>query len=141
MSPEQEREFAREDRERLASASNVYFIECAPGPIKIGFSVDPVGQRIDQLQPGNPWPLRLLFMQPGHLELEQALHERFKDYRMHGEWFRDHPFLLRFVLSEKAKAAKAAWPHRAKVIDDIVANAREALQIRPAIYALDFKIA
>lgn len=55
-------------------------------PVKIGISFDP-DKRLEELQVGSPVTLRLLWKTPGGREMEQALHERFRSYCKHGEWF------------------------------------------------------
>lgn len=65
----------------------VYVIQAhAESPIKIGLATD-VRHRMGELQTGNPYPLRLLYVFCGSFEAEQALHRRFAAFRMCGEWF------------------------------------------------------
>lgn len=65
----------------------VYFVQAGVGgPIKIGFSWDPV-ERMGQLQASNPHPLSLLAEIPGSYELEREYHVRFKDGHILREWF------------------------------------------------------
>jgi hypothetical protein len=66
----------------------IYFIQMGEdGPVKIGTGVDPV-QRMYNLQPGNPRALRLRYIVPGDYAVETALHRRFTDFRLLGEWCR-----------------------------------------------------
>lgn len=65
----------------------VYVIRGDPnGPIKVGFATD-VRARMNALQTGCAWELRLLYVFPGPQKLEWFLHQRLKGYRMKGEWF------------------------------------------------------
>lgn len=75
----------------------MYFIQRGEhGPIKIGVSTDVTG-RLRSLQVGFLDPLVLLGTLPGGADLEQALHDRFRDQRVEGEWFRPSPELLRLA--------------------------------------------
>lgn len=55
-------------------------------PVKIGVAKS-VETRIAELQIGSPLPLQLIWKTRGGRTLERALHERFAQYRIHGEWF------------------------------------------------------
>lgn len=65
----------------------------SPGYVKFGFS-GRIGDRLSQLKSGCPIPAKYFLVYPvGALErtarqLERALHRRFKDRRIRGEWFR-----------------------------------------------------
>jgi hypothetical protein len=72
----------------------VYFIEAVgAGRIKIGHARDPQA-RLRELQTGSAYTLRLMAMVPGGMALERALHRRFADLRLAGEWFHATPPLL-----------------------------------------------
>lgn len=62
----------------IGSASTSY--------VKIGWSIDPQG-RIPSLQTGHPGKLIVLWQAVGPQKLERALHKRFADHIVHGEWF------------------------------------------------------
>ncbi|MCP4336644.1 MAG: hypothetical protein GY679_02205 [Mycoplasma sp.] len=65
----------------------VYFIgNQEEGNVKIGFSTD-VNRRIKELQTSSPSKLKILKTFPGDISKERELHERFKEYRIKGEWF------------------------------------------------------
>lgn len=85
-------------RPREARPTKLYFIQAGlDGPIKIGRAVDP-RQRLAQLQTASPYELRLLAswdIEDGISEL--AVHARFEDAHLRGEWFEPVPELLRFV--------------------------------------------
>lgn len=79
----------------------VYFIG-APllGMVKIGVAKNPY-KRIDELQTGSPEILHMVGMYPLEgRECEKEFHERFAEYRAHGEWFRDEGELRRFLEKE-----------------------------------------
>lgn len=66
---------------------SVYFVQGVyGGPVKIGFASDPLG-RLRNLQVCSPVPLTLLATETGTIHLERKYHERFEEWRLHGEWF------------------------------------------------------
>lgn len=67
---------------------SVYFMTCREAnAVKIGHSIDPEG-RLPEIQLGCPLPLILEAVLPGGFEDECAMHRRFSDDRIHGEWFK-----------------------------------------------------
>lgn len=64
----------------------VYFIKAATR-VKIGVARDPT-RRMEDLQVGCPWPMRLIGVQCGDALLERQLHMKFQAHRLDGEWFR-----------------------------------------------------
>lgn len=74
----------------------VYFITDDNNHVKIGVcSGDPI-YRVKELQIGNPLKLRLYKKIESSycvssFDLERTLHEKFKDYRLEGEWFTFEP--------------------------------------------------
>lgn len=67
----------------------VYFVQAGDdGPVKIGLAKEPL-RRVSSLQTGSPVPLRLRHVVPGDHALERALHRRFAEARVAGEWFGD----------------------------------------------------
>jgi hypothetical protein len=56
--------------------------------IKIGWSSAPRGERLKTLQTGSPMKLIDYGELLGDRHLEAYLHDRFKAYRLEGEWFR-----------------------------------------------------
>lgn len=77
----------------------VYFIQQGSnGPIKIGRATNPV-QRLRNIQVANPWRCRLLGTVDGSKREEAAMHARFSDDRMDGEWFRPSPRLYRYIVT------------------------------------------
>lgn len=79
----------------------IYFVH-APDlkRIKIGFTVN-LKVRLNELQMGSPADLKLLVAVRGPLQVEFALLAAFHNYRIHGEWFRAAPCLMRFIESLK----------------------------------------
>lgn len=71
--------------------SFVYFIGCQNRSgelrVKIGFTRRHPEARLMDFQPGSPEELDVLAYIPGNLMLERALHENFKEQRLHNEWF------------------------------------------------------
>lgn len=81
------------------SDSLVYFIQQGEnGPIKIGYSADPL-KRLQTLSTASPYPLQLLTVVPGGKALEQDLHARFVSCQLEGEWFAPDNSLLEFIAS------------------------------------------
>lgn len=71
----------------------IYIAQPEPGgPVKIGYtSVNRPSEamrRIKALEPGCPWPLRLVCTVNGTRNDEANLHARFARFRTHREWFR-----------------------------------------------------
>ena len=64
----------------------IYFVE-GGDLVKIGMAED-VPARVARMQTGSPIQLRLLGSMPGDRDVERALHRRFRDLRVRGEWFR-----------------------------------------------------
>lgn len=78
----------------------IYFIRGLDGgPVKIGVANDPK-KRLADLQRTCPVELEIIGSRPGDTLVERELHERFADFRVHGEWFEPSPVIL-------AEAARA----------------------------------
>lgn len=77
----------------------VYFIAChETGRIKIGFTKgDPI-KRVRALQTGCSTELGLIAQHPGTPETERLLHERFKERRLHREWFQISDELRAYII-------------------------------------------
>src|SRR5262245_53465373 len=88
-------------------------------PVKIGQTAETVEDRIKELQPGNPYPLRELasFHSYSYRQIEQALHRRYKPYRMNNEWFNLPPDILAKLLEHCASMGKAweVWRTTGKI--------------------------
>lgn len=63
----------------------VYLIE-HENKYKIGFSRD-INKRMKSFNTSHAIPCKIIGIAPGDLPLEGALHNKFKDYRLNGEWF------------------------------------------------------
>ena len=79
---------------------SVYFIQAENGPIKIGMSDCPI-IRLKALKTGSPVPLKLIKQISCTTKksklLEKALHVKFKNCRLHGEWFHPTDELLKYI--------------------------------------------
>ena len=74
----------------------VYFIQAeSGGPIKIGKTTKSIRKRLGSLQTGNVSKLIVLATTGKHTE--EYLHERFKAWRISGEWFRPVVTLLQWI--------------------------------------------
>ena len=80
---------ARQEKLRRWRMGAVYFIRAANdrGPVKIGWSSQPIG-RLNDLQVSHGHELKILSVIEGTRVDEKALHERFAGFRQRGEWFR-----------------------------------------------------
>lgn len=69
---------------------HIYFMRPVgmAGPIKIGCSTC-VHERLESLAVWSPFPLEVIYTEPGGYKLEQKIHQAFADYHSHREWF--HP--------------------------------------------------
>lgn len=64
--------------------------------VKIGTSRSHLA-RIKDLQRLCPLPLQLIKLLPGHVETERVYHWYFSQNRIHGEWFRANPEMLKWI--------------------------------------------
>ncbi|MDV9201703.1 GIY-YIG nuclease family protein [Streptomyces sp. Wh19] len=79
-------------------------------PVKIGTASN-VAARLRDLQCGSPVRLHVMWQTRGGRDLELALHQRFSDYRVHGEWFdfgEDHPVAI--VATAAMELGHRAYP-------------------------------
>lgn len=72
----------------------VYFVGGDEGPIKIGFTQQPIKERLKSIQNGSPIKLRVLATMPGVRKKEAWYHRLYAAHRLHGEWFERHPDIL-----------------------------------------------
>lgn len=84
----------------LSGIELVYFVAAKGGPVKIGSTTN-IASRLVRLQTAVPKPLELLALIPGGALEEAALHERFKEHRLHGEWFRRTPELNALIRANR----------------------------------------
>jgi hypothetical protein len=94
MNPDREKLLRLIDEVKLVPAEGrgpfgwVYFIAChETGRIKIGFTKGDPMKRIAALQTGCSTELALIACHPGTPNTEKLLHEKFKNCRLHREWF------------------------------------------------------
>lgn len=74
----------------------MYFIQRGSGPIKIGYSMNPLA-RMDTLQTGSAERLQLLGVLPGGRAIEKSLQHAWQYVHQGGEWYGAHPMLLRYI--------------------------------------------
>ncbi|MHA2219168.1 MAG: GIY-YIG nuclease family protein [Candidatus Hodarchaeales archaeon] len=68
----------------------IYFVQAGKnGPIKIGYTNGDIKERLNQLQTGNPYQLRLWWLLDGDQSDEKEIQESWKNENIKGEWF--HP--------------------------------------------------
>lgn len=84
---------------KIVADKDVYFIECLEtGRIKIGIS-DSVSSRFEGLKTMSPTQLRILgVVRYAGRGFEKFLHEKYKEYRIHHEWFNDNQGLRSLIL-------------------------------------------
>lgn len=71
-----------------------YFIQAdVGGPVKIGWTVDPEN-RLDALQCGHPYTLKVRSLHLADRGLEGRLHKQFAAHRLRGEWFEPTPEMV-----------------------------------------------
>jgi len=81
----------------------VYFVQArGGGPIKIGWSTY-LEKRLQEMRAHSPLPLRVLLCVKGGLADEKILHQRFKEDRLHNEWFKPSERLLNYIRSLKRR--------------------------------------
>jgi hypothetical protein len=98
------------------------------GRVKIGRSAT-VAIRLAGIQRMSPVPLQIQWQTDGGSELEAALHRRFKDDRIHGEWF---DFGERDAVAEVAMAVEAI---RAAAVASELEERRRRERPEPRNYA------
>jgi hypothetical protein len=83
---------------QLTKKRYVYFLRPigADGRIKIGCSYKPAS-RLVSLSVWACYPLELVAVAPGDFSTERALHDYFAADRLHHEWFRSSPELLKVI--------------------------------------------
>lgn len=88
-------------RANHADVGSVYFIvdQMGADTIKIGWSRDPA-RRLQELQVGNPTPLKIIGCVAATRLIEPALHQLFAPAAVSGEWFTDPEGSIRRWLKE-----------------------------------------
>lgn len=84
----------------------VYFADNG-SHIKIGFTRTATSLRSRKKQLGTHAPngVEILYLEAGDGEAEKALHRKFAEFRVRGEWFRKAPELLEYIEQRKQVAA------------------------------------
>jgi hypothetical protein len=72
----------------------VYFVGGESGPVKIGWTQQPIKDRLKCIQNGSPVKLHVLATANRHRIAEKWYHRQFASSRLHGEWFDRTPELL-----------------------------------------------
>ena len=86
--------------------SFVYFIQAGhSGPVKIGVAYDPVA-RLRDLQVASHEELRLVGVMLGTPAVESALHQKFAELHIRGEWFKPGKQLSEFILRANKRTAE-----------------------------------
>lgn len=76
----------------------IYFVQVAPdGPVKIGFTSGDPMERFYTIQSGNHTKLDLIGVCDGGKIEEGALHARFRDDHIRGEWFQFSDSLKKYL--------------------------------------------
>lgn len=69
--------------------NKLYMVQSVDGgPVKIGVSSDPIG-RLKVMQTGCPLVLQFIALRSESMAYtrERELHNKYAEYRLHGEWF------------------------------------------------------
>jgi hypothetical protein len=101
----------RRQTKQAAERQCVYVISSPGQPVKIGIAED-VRDRLQSLQVGFPWKLRVYF----HVEafgglarkVERQCHALLADYRLSGEWFDYDPYAAAELVQEVLSKLKVA---------------------------------
>jgi hypothetical protein len=109
----------------------IYFMKPVgfPGPIKIGFSNDPM-KRLKSCATWSPIRLQVIATADGDRTIERQLHNHFADIHSHGEWFHPHERLLTAIKAIKAGATVAEAVDLSEKRGNILAKAQMATKIK-----------
>lgn len=87
----------------------LYFIQEEKSTnIKIGYTGSAAEQRQRDFQTGNSDKLCVLLMIDGTKADECALHRRFSEYRICGEWFKPSSAILQYIIGHKDNSVNVA---------------------------------
>ena len=76
----------------------IYFIQAGVlGPVKVGYTNSNPKGRLQSLQTGSPYKLRLIGHCGGNRTGERILHRMFEPFKMEGEWFRFHIGTMKII--------------------------------------------
>ena len=82
--------FALELADQHDPEVDCYFIGAEDGPVKIGYTTK-LKSRLQSIQNGYPYKLRVLALARGGMFRERYYHRLFWERRLHGEWFERCP--------------------------------------------------
>ncbi len=131
----------------------IYFVQQGDfGPIKIGISIN-FDWRIETLQNGSPYPLRVLGTMDGDEHEEKLLHAAFSAVRMEGEWFNPDYCLLHFIYHHtdlnneirnyKPKSYSSRFPdltpQQAKIAEGILKAVKDGPKPRSRLHSYESK--
>jgi hypothetical protein len=89
-------DWGRNVKDSNAKTGFIYFLKAENGFIKIGISGN-VEERMNELISNSPVKVELLKTVEGNQKMEKELHEKFKKYRNHGEWFKSSETLMKYI--------------------------------------------
>lgn len=89
----------------------VYFVGGLAGPVKIGWTQQPIKARLKCIQNGSPIKLHVLATQCAPRAKERWYHRQFAAARLHGEWFERTPELQDVIDRLCAGYVPAAFGH------------------------------
>ena len=107
----------------------IYFISAMSRKhVKIGHTNGDPLRRLSELQVANPERLVLLAMQDGRVEDERKLHEKFRDFRVGGEWFTLSAQIRNHITIENMRTTMDGW-------NEEIADAADAIEKRDGVDA------
>lgn len=106
----------------------IYFVGPENGPIKIGKAKN-VKARLGGIQTGHPEKLYVWGVMLANERLENALHRKFSDSRMSGEWFKRSDEILRFIEQHTLPSESAIWErlNKSKIKTRLIKPSKEQL--------------
>lgn len=104
---------------REVTRGYVYFVKMGAA-VKIGFSTD-VGSRLKTLRTASPGEVILVKVHDGTPATEKAFHDRFKQCRGKGEWFRLEGDLAAFLDGSVSVPVPPAMPKKKNFFDGLFA--------------------
>lgn len=121
----------------------VYMIQAGEGgAVKIGFSANPKS-RLSKMRTDLPHHLIVLRLLQGDMTTERALHKRFSEHRIRGEWFRFDPEMMLdlgipvYVPPPRERGFNAINPLTGKVGREWTAEERAACAARQLAISAD----
>ena len=111
----------------MKNSGYIYVIQLGEhGPVKIGHSADPK-KRIDMLQVGAAETVYLRALVAGAQPDEKALHRKYDEFRMRGEWFHPSDDMLHELMRLPQVDPKSVVPLRQPRKKPMDATAAEAI--------------